>query len=673
MFSDIWNKIKEIVQKMLPKKSIENVLHITPMISDRMAEAIQLWSDMYEGNSPWLREPTYENPVRIVSLGLPSMIASEKARMVTLEMKSEITAPMQSVDMQPMVDSNLTTQESPSGGTSSSTIPSGDIPPAPAMPMSITPSTAFQQKTEEVPVGPTERADFLNRQYQRVLKQIRRQLEYGIAKGGLVIKPYIKMYETAKQNTSPDSNKTQNIALQDSSNNVSNKDANENKNAQNTQSSNHLSYDQNLDIAEIEFEFIQADRFFPLSFDANGKVIEAAFIQTKVNKAKERVYIRLEYHKLEKRKVTVQNLAFESTDMSLANSNNIKSASNLGNAIPLKAVPEWANLQPTTIIEDVDRLLFAYFKMPEANTVDPYSPLGVSGYSRVTQLIKDADMQYSRLLWEFEGGELAIDVDRDALKFIEEPDGKTHSVLPEKQQRLFRKVDLNNEETYNVFAPTLRDTSLTHGLNTILIRIEDACGLSRGTLSEVTTQEAKTATELKILKQRSFATNADIQTALQDALEDMIYVMDVYCTLYEITPPGEYNTSFEWDDSIIIDNESELSKRITLMQNGLASKLETRMWYFGETENQAKLALQQIEEESTQAMMQNIQAEQMKAGIGGQEGAPEDDEEVEDDEGNKGPIKSPADKTSDKKSKGKQADSLKNPTKSKDAKNVKNA
>jgi A118 family predicted phage portal protein len=466
--------------------------------------------------------------------------------------------------------------------------------------------------------------------------------------------------------------KTQNFAFSSSSNKTVDKDATENKNAENKQSTSHLSYDQNLDIAEIDFDFIQADRFFPLSFDANGKVIEAAFIQTKVDKAKERVYIRLEYHKLEKRRVTVQNLAFESTDMSLANSNNIKSASNLGKSIPLKTVPEWASLQPTTIIEDVDRLLFAYFKMPEANTVDPYSPLGVSGYSRVIQLIKDADMQYSRLLWEFEGGELAIDVDRDALKFTEEPDGRTHSVLPEKQNRLFRKVDLNNEETYNVFAPSLRDASLTHGLNVILTRIEDACGLSRGTISEVTTQEAKTATELKILKQRSFATNADIQTALQDALEDMIYVMDVYCTLYEITPPGDYNTSFEWDDSIIIDNESELSKRITLMQNGLASKLETRMWYFGETENQAKLALQQIEEESTQAMLQNIQAEQLKAGMGvnpQDEDAPEDEEE---EPGNK-PVKSPADKTSDKTSKGKQADSLETPNKSKTAKNLKNA
>lgn len=628
----IWQKIKEIVQKMLPKKSIENVLHITPCVSDRMADAIQLWSDMYEGNSPWLKEPTYNDPVRIVSLGLPSLIASEKARMVTLEMKSEISAPMEQVDVnnpdvpstvEPDVDSNVST---PDYG-------SMNAPTDEPITGGISPSTAFQKKTEYVPTGPTERADFLKKQYKKLQRQIRRQLEYGIAKGGLVIKPYIVMYEqidTYEENT----------------NNVT----------ENT--SGHMKYDKALDKAEIEFDFVQADRFFPLSFDANGKVIEAAFIQTKVDKAKEVVYIRLEYHKLEKRTVTVQNLAFESTDMSLANSNNIKSASNLGKPINLTSVPEWANLQPVTTIEGVDRLLFAYFRMPEANTVDPYSPLGVSGYSRVIQLIKDADMQYSRLLWEFEGGEMAIDVDRDALKFVTDPKGEGYSVLPEKQNRLFRKVDLNNEETYNVFAPALRDTSIIHGLNTIFMRIEDATGLSRGTLSDVTQQEAKTATELKILKQRSYATNSDIQMALQDALEDTVYVMDVYCTLYDVTPDGEYEVSFEWDDSIIVDSESELSKRITLMQNGLASKLETRMWYFGETENQARMALQQIDEEARQAMEQNVQAEIMKSQAFGT--------------GEEGDMtKSPADTTYKKISKGKQADSLDNPDKSQTADKIK--
>ena len=630
----LWIKIKEIIRKMLPKKNIEEVLHITPAVSDRMADAIQLWSDMYEGHSPWIKEPTYDDPTRIVSLGLPALIASEKARMVCLEMKSEINAPMEDVPIDKPAESG---EAKPNVGADNSSILGGK---------SVSKSSAYMQTKEQQPTGPVERAEFLNKQYKKLLKQIRRQIEYGIAKGGLVIKPYVVLYNTQNNESGVDDNKTDN--------NTTNTE-----NAQNQapgKSGGVLHYDATLDNAEIEFDFIQADRFFPLTFDANGKVIEAAFVQTKVDKARERVYIRLEYHKLEKRKVTVQNLAFESTDMSLANSNNIKSASHLGNPIPLTNVPEWATLAPKTVIEDVDRLLFAYFRMPEANTVDPYSPLGVSGYSRVIQLIKDADMQYSRLLWEYEGGEMAIDVDRDALKFVTDPNGEGRSVLPEKQNRLFRKVDLNAEDTYNVFAPPLRDVSIVHGLDTIFTRIEDACGLSRGTLSEVTSQQAKTATELKILKQRSYATNADIQHALQDALEDVIYVMDVYCTLYDVTPAGEYEASFEWDDSILIDSESELSKRITLMQNGLASKLETRMWYYGETENQAKAALQQIDEEATQAMQQKAELEAMTAAATGKAPGTVNGEE---------PGKSPADTTDKKISTGKQADDLENPDKSK--------
>jgi hypothetical protein len=111
------------------------------------------------------------------------------------------------------------------------------------------------------------------------------------------------------------------------------------------------------------------------------------------------------------------------------------------------------------------------------------------------------------MLWEFEGGELAIDVDRDALKIQEYQNGQHQTVLPTKQERLFRKVDLNSEETYNVFAPALRDDSLVHGLNIILMRIEDACGLSRGTISEQVSADARTATEMRILKQRSYQTS----------------------------------------------------------------------------------------------------------------------------------------------------------------------
>lgn len=543
MFSSIWSKLKELLRKMIGVNTIQKTLHIEPIISSKMANAIELWSLMYEDNSPWLQEPTLADPVKVTSLGLPAFIASEKARMATIEMKSEITTPTESV-----------TEANPNYE-----------PPTVDEDGNLQISNEPELITKEVILGDTARAEFLNTQYAKVKNKIRNQLEYGIAKGGLVIKPYIVISDITTD-------------------------------GENTDTENNIRQD-----VDIEFDYIHADNFFPIAFDGSGKITEAAFVQVKTDKST--VYTRLEYHKLQNNMVTVTNLAFKKENRTQPSTTDFDS--DLGEQINLTEVPEWADLQPVTQIENVDRLLFAYFKMPEANTIEAHSPLGVSGYSRAVKLIKEADLQYSRMLWEFQGGELAIDIDRDALNTVEDEEKNTYEIPNMLQARLMRKVDLGNSETYQVFNPTYRDASLINGLNNILMRIEDVCALSRGTLSDVAA-EARTATELKILKQRSYSANAEIQKALEDALKDLVYVMDIYCTLYEVTAPGEYDISFEWDDSILVDVETELGKRITLMQNGLASKLETRMWYFGETERQAREALNNVSQENKQAMEENL-------------------------------------------------------------------
>lgn len=512
---------------MIGSRTIEQTLHVAPAISSQMETAIETWSAMYKDQSPWLHEPTTENPTRIVSLGLPALIASEKARIALLELESEITAPTKEVEKE---NPNYRPPEEDEFGN-------------------IIPSMEPQMIKETVTVGNVERAEYLESQYKKLKKQLRKQIEYGIAKGGLVIKPYIVM----------------------------------------------CTPEQDSDItptAQIEFDFIQADAFYPLAFDASGRITEAAFIQTKTEK--DTIYRRLEYHKWNNNTVTVVNKAFKAD----SNTNNgDMTGLDLGHEVPLTAVPEWKELQDKAVIKNVSQPLFSYFKMPEANTVDTSSPLGVSGFSRAVNLIKDADMQYSRLLWEYEGGEMAIDIDRDALNQIDGVDGIPHTVPNHLQARLYRRVDLGEADTYQPFAPALRDASYIDGLNSILMRIEDTCGISRGTLSD-SADIARTATELKILKQRSYQTNADIQQAIEDAVRDTIYVMNVYATLYEITPEGEYEVNFEWDDSIMVDINEEINKRLTLMQNGLTSKLETRMWYFGETEQQAMEALIKVDEEN---------------------------------------------------------------------------
>lgn len=536
MFSVIWQKLKEIIHKMLGGKTIEQTLHVVPAISSVMETSIQKWLDMYTGNAPWLQEPTFADPVRITSLGLPAMIASEKARTALLEFKSEITTPTEDVEVK-----NPNYKE-PTPDEFGNLIPSAEPPVI----------------KEAKPKSNTARAEYLNKQYQeKIIKKLRAPVEYMIAGGGLVIKPYVVSKTVVDE-----------------------------------KGKETIEY-------EIEADFVIADNFYPLSFNANKQVTEAAFVETKADK--DTTYRRLEYHKWSNNQVTIVNKAFKST----ANGQQTANARDLGQEIPLTTVPEWAELKDRVVIKNVAKPLFAYIKMPEANTVDMHSPLGASGFSRAENLIKDADMQYSRLLWEYEAGEMAIDVDRDALAFREDSGGAMHTVLGRTQQRIFRKVDLGESNTYAPFAPTLRDASFTQGLNTVLMRIEDVCAISRGTLSDAAA-EARTATELKILKQRSYQANADIQQALEDGLKEVIYIMNVYCDLYEITPTGEYDTSFEWDDSIIVDVDTELAKRLQLQQAGISSKLETRMWYFGETERQAREALQKVNEDSMQQMEQDL-------------------------------------------------------------------
>ena len=530
LWGNIIYKLKEILEKMIGARTIEQTLHVAPTISTQMENAIQLWSDMYGDRSPWLKEPTYEDQSRIVSLGLPAMIASEKARTALIELASEITAPTKELE-----------------------VPNPNYKPAePDELGNIIPTAEPKMIIQQVPTTNVERAVYLNKQYKKLKRELRKQIEYGIAKGGLVFKPYVVI-----KGANSDNPKDKQV--------------------------------------EIEFDYIQADAFYPLTFDAANNITEAAFVQTKIEK--EVIYRRLEYHKWEDNTVTVINKAFKSTNKQVEGMNDL----DLGKEISLKEVPEWSTLQDKITIKNVDRPLFAYFRMPEANTIETTSPLGVSGFSRAVNLIRDADMQYSRLLWEYEAGEMAINVDRDAFKYMEDTNGVDHSVLPRMQSRLYRRLDIGADELFEPFSPQLRDANYIEGLNAILMRIEDVCGISRGTLSD-SIDIARTATELKILKQRSYQTNADIQSAIQKTLEDIIYIMNTYCTLYEITPEGEYDVNFEWDDSLIVDTDMELEKRILLQQHGIVSKLENRMWYFGETERQAQEALSQVAEEEQQTV-----------------------------------------------------------------------
>jgi len=412
------------------------------------ANNYKLWLDMYRDEAPWLGPET-------LSLNLSSTIASELARLTTIEMKSEI-----------------------------------------------------------------EKQDDLNKDYQKVVDDARRFVEYGLALGGVILKPYVS------------------------------KD-------------------------RITVDYVTPDLFIPISFDNFGEIDHIVFIdETQIG---ESFFRRIEEHNLTSGVYEINNACFESD-----------SYNDLGEEVELSKVDRWSDLLESAVLENVDKPLYSYFKNPQANNLDLTSPMGVSCYSRATSLIQDADEQYSRIIWEYEGSELAIDADLTVLN--------AKGGLPAGRERLFRNLGIDQKDGfYEVFSPAIRDSSLFNGLNQILKRIEYVCGLAVGTISDPVEAE-KTATEIKSSKQRSYSTVTDIQKSLQNSLEGLVEAMIIYGKIYFKRPITEPSISFEFDDSIIVDTGTEQAIRMQEVAAGLIKPESYLMWRYGVSEEEARKMLPSVDE-----------------------------------------------------------------------------
>ena len=549
MFSKLMAMIRQVIRKMLPLRTVEQVESIETPLSADMMNALDNWYKAYCDQAPWVNDDT------VKSMNLPAMIASEIARQVTLEMKWSITG------------------EAPESENPTEVQPSRDDETEQGIRSAGNPEDRIlrAEDEEEIDVEPADnpRAEYLRTEFERLMVELRKRLEQGCAAGGMAVRPY-----------------------------------------------------PNTEDGHLYFGWTMDWSLYPVAFDENGDLKDVIFRD--IYQDGEITYTRLERHTVKGDDVEVTQRAFKS-----------KFKDQIGSEVPLSSVEQWANLPPKATLHGTEGQMFGWFKVAAANNVDVDSPMGISVFHKALGVIKQADMQYSRLLWEFEGSELAIDVDPLALR-PQKPDARTgygevKYELPKLNDRLFRGVNLD-EDHYSVFSPAIRDTALLNGLNRLLMMIEDLSGLSRGTLSDAPL-EARTATELRILRQRTYATIADNQAALERCLRDVVRAMDKYASIYKLAPEGEYELSFEWDDSILTDRGQEMSERLELMSQGVISKAEMRQWYTGETEPQAKAAIKAIQDgvmqQNLEAMMRQMQVQSAgmaQADLDNQANTPVEDE-----------------------------------------------
>lgn len=317
--------------------------------------------------------------------------------------------------------------------------------------------------------------------------------------------------------------------------------------------------------------------FQPTKFDPSGRCIGGVF-KDKPVKVNGTYYVRLESHELNGTTYTIKNKAYYSD-----------SAGSVGADAQLTTIPEWADIEPEVAIENVDGPLFAYFKPPIDNTADSNSMCGMSIYgdAATVELIKQADEQWERLRWEYKSSERKVLMDG------------TSSTADMFNKRLFEVGPFSpNGDFFQHIEPQIRDDAIYRGFQNTLRRVEFNIGLSYGDISDPQTIE-KTATEIRSSKQRKYVLISSIQTALAHTFNSLIYAMDVYASLYGLAPAGDYETTYDWGDSILDDQETkdkEFARDLQLVGADIMNAWELRAKYFNEDEDTAKAALPKMQD-----------------------------------------------------------------------------
>lgn len=331
---------------------------------------------------------------------------------------------------------------------------------------------------------------------------------------------------------------------------------------------------------QIYLENIDARQIYPITV-VNGRVMECAFIGRQIIGQDNYAYISIH----QKSKVTgnyvIENALYKLTDGSgltlVSGEPEVYWQYDTGNNIP------W----------------FTVFSPNCVNNFDMGSPFGVSVFSNAIDELKAIDNAYDALNNEITNGRLRIMVGTEGLSYDK---GREMDVF-DPRDTVFHKVPkgINEDSFIQTIAPTLRSESIIESLNNSLAMFSQKCGMGAQyyIYNKITGNTAKTATEVISDNSPMFRRIRKHENKLKECLITFVTaVADIFTRKFDM-PINIEQIRIHFDDSIIQDSESERKQDQTDVDNGIMSKVEYRMKWYGEDEATAAKAIEAAESTPT--------------------------------------------------------------------------
>jgi len=247
----------------------------------------------------------------------------------------------------------------------------------------------------------------------------------------------------------------------------------------------------------------------------------------------------------------------------------------------------WAHIEPWThikaleTIEGLNYSLFGYFTPAMADTEKLTETHGVSVLTDVEDTIQRCDEQLSYMIREFRAKQARVMVSPLAA-----PENRG-SALPDLEDDLYIKVGIGaekNQEFFNIFTPQIYVSQYREALNEYKRQVEDIVGLAHGAISEID-RAGRTATELRIMRHRSFVTVSNNQRNLQHALEDLANAVNYL--LHDINAKP-ITISFSFDETTLEDWGEKVKRMFNDVSAGLIKPEKYLMEAYSLTEEEAR-------------------------------------------------------------------------------------
>ena len=315
-------------------------------------------------------------------------------------------------------------------------------------------------------------------------------------------------------------------------------------------------------------------------------------------------YTRLEYHRFVETTVDgvttypyyVSNRAYVS-----------KSPQSIGNKIDLKQT-KWADLMADTppILkangEKLDGPLFGVLRTPQANNVDISTPLGLPVFAEGIEELGDIDVAYSRNAGEIKDSQKIALLDDRLLMPSGTPvsamsprgmeNRRNEMKLPHYVKNVFGQ---DEKEFYQEINPQLNTDARLAGINALLSQLSYKCGFSSGYFVFNEKTGMVTATQgVEADDRRTIQFIKDVRDKLEDCLNGVIYALNVFADLYDLTPVGVYETTYDFGD-ITYNREEDRARWWQYVVQGKVPAWLFFVKFEGMTENEAKAMVKEAQ------------------------------------------------------------------------------